>query len=928
VTRTWIALWSRGLRSEPARSLGVAVLVLVTVLIASSVPRVLARASDDSLHGEVASAASPVRNLELVQDGRIEAGDSDPLRLVDTAGIALESRFPAPLPAVIASDSAVVDTPLWHPSAGTPLDSVLNLRIQEGVDAHLRLDAGRLPTGATSLIPDPTPGASKDSQLTVVEGMMPSETAAKLQLPIGGRLILQPEPSDPLGASRGVRMAVDLVGTYQVNDPADPFWVDDPSVAHSYIYALRAQVEYVGGTILLAPEAYPALMSATRSSGLPMIYRWRSYVSAGALDADDLDSLASAIRRAETIYPPANPSLNAVGAFNGPDEMSPAALQTGLLGLVTSHQARWQSGATILTILWTGAGLVILASLALVAETIARRRQSALAVVGRRGASARQVAAAILSESAILVLPAAAIGVAAAVLLVPVRNQAPTVAVAGAVTIGAVTFIALASRRNRGAVGPERAVRSRRIGSGRLVAEALVVGLAIVGAVLLRGRTEVNPTAGTSATPGATVAAGADPFLAAAPALVGLAAGVIAVRLLPLVLGLVGRVAARGRGLTTVLGVRRAARDGGVAAVLVVALTASTVGAFASVLIDQLDAGARSAAWQTVGADFQVSGLAPYLAGFQAHPPAGVEAMAAVATVDVSLSTGGSRTLVALDPAEAEVVAQGTPADPEVPAEMLAPTATGPLPVIASTSTEGSSPITLGQTFSVRVGGIPVKVQAVAVRDGYPSVPPGRPFVVISSRQLAALPSFNLPAQTELLVRAPSVEIDAIQAAAAGQIGLTVQGRAATEAALSRAPAVEAVSLGILSAAIAVLVYGLLTIILAIALDTASRRRETARLQILGLSNRQTIGLVAVEFVPAVVVGVLAGVGLGLGLIGFVGPGLGLPAVLGVAQLQASSPDIGRLVGLAVLLLALIVCATLTATVVERQTQLATAVRD
>jgi len=83
-----------------------------------------------------------------------------------------------------------------------------------------------------------------------------------------------------------------------------------------------------------------------------------------------------------------------------------------------------------------------------------------------------------------------------------------------------------------------------------------------------------------------------------------------------------------------------------------------------------------------------------------------------------------------------------------------------------------------------------------------------------------------------------------------------------------------------------------------------------------------------VEFAPAVVVGVLAGVGLGLGLINFVGPGLGLPAVLGVAAVQASTPDIGRLVGLASATLALILGATLLSTLLERQTQLATAVRD
>jgi hypothetical protein len=43
---------------------------------------------------------------------------------------------------------------------------------------------------------------------------------------------------------------------------------------------------------------------------------------------------------------------------------------------------------------------------------------------------------------------------------------------------------------------------------------------------------------------------------------------------------------------------------------------------------------------------------------------------------------------------------------------------------------------------------------------------------------------------------------------------------------------------------------------------------------------------------------------------------------------QSSTPDIGRLVGLASATLALILGATLLSTVLERQTQLATAVRD
>ena len=185
-----------------------------------------------------------------------------------------------------------------------------------------------------------------------------------------------------------------------------------------------------------------------------------------------------------------------------------------------------------------------------------------------------------------------------------------------------------------------------------------------------------------------------------------------------------------------------------------------------------------------------------------------------------------------------------------------------------------------------------------------------------------------MPVETAVLARAPSLALAQLQADVTGFLGVTVQGQAATEATLRDAPAVVAVSIGVVGAAAAVLAYGLLTIVLAIALDTASRRRETARLQILGLSDRQTVALAMVEFAPVVVVGVIVGLGLGFGLISFVGPGLGLPAVLGVATLEPSTADVGRLLALATLTLALILAATLLSSVFERQTQLATAVRD
>ncbi len=920
----WIAVWSHELRSEPRWSLGVAALILVTALVASAVPRVLERASDGALRDEVAAAPSIVRDLELDQVGRIAPSSDDPLGAVEAAGAALELRYSAPIPSLVSAGSVVVDTPLWHVIAGTTLDTVLTLRIQQGVESHLKLVAGRLPTGASRTINDPTPGASPDSQLVLFETALSAQTADKLAVKVGGRLILSPEPSDPLAAHRSVRLALDIVGTYEVTDPADPYWLDDADVAHSRIYPLLNLVEYVRADALVAPTAYPPLMAATEAARLPMTYRWRSYIAPSGIDSSQLNALADALRRARTAFPPADPTLGNVSALAGPKEISPASLQTGLLGLLAAHQARWQSGATILTILWTGAGLVILASLALVAELIAHRRRAALALARRRGASRGQVGGAIVAEAIVLVVPATAVGAGLAIVVIPAQELGPTLAVAGALALAAIGLVAATSIRD-GAETAERRRAARRLGSGRLVAETLVVGLAVLGAVLLRHRGE-GPAAATPIGAG-PAPVGADPFLAAAPALVGLAVGIIAARLLPLLLGLIGAIAARRRGLVAALGLRRATRDRGVAAVLLVALTAAASGSFASVLIDQIDAGASSAAWQAVGADFQVTGSPDDLAAFQTKHLAGIAATASIALTDVAVSAGGDRTLISVDPTDAAAVGAGTPADPDWPSSMLGSSA-GPIPAIVSSNATGAPRISVGDLFSIRIDGDLVQLQVAATRDGYPAIPAGQAFVVISETQLAALHPTDVPAPSAVLVRAPSLSLPALQAAVADRPALTVQDRANLEAGLRNAPAVTAVSLGVLTAAIAVLGYGLLTVVLAITLETADRRRETARLHVLGLSTRQATGLILVEFAPALIIGVVAGIGLGLGLIGFVGPGLGLPAVLGVVSLESAPPDIARLALLGTLTLALIAAATLLSTVFERQTQLATAARE
>src|SRR4029079_8549239 len=85
------------------------------------------------------------------------------------------------------------------------------------------------------------------------------------------------------------------------------------------------------------------------------------------------------------------------------------------------------------------------------------------------------------------------------------------------------------------------------------------------------------------------------------------AAGLILVRLVPIPLRLLGRVAARGRGLVPVLAMRHAAQGGTTTAVLIVLLLAASIGAFSTAALVHLERAGAASSWQEVGAPFRVT---------------------------------------------------------------------------------------------------------------------------------------------------------------------------------------------------------------------------------------------------------------------------------------------------------------------------------
>src|SRR5690606_32287473 len=241
-----------------------------------------------------------------------------------------------------------------------------------------------------------------------------------------------------------------------------------------------------------------------------------------------------------------------------------------------------------------GAGL-----LALVAATAGNRRREELALLRARGGSWPTLLHRCLAEAALVVLPAAALGWLLHLpvpgrsdpALVPGLGAAPVTVAAGALLLVAVV-LALGGRAR-----PVAAQRSELVHYPpvRITIEVAVVLLAGVGVLVLHQR-------------GLTRVGGADPYLAMVPVLIGAAAGLLALRLHPWPLRLLGLLTARRPGVVAFLGLARASRAAPVTALpMVVLVLAVAVGGFSGAVYQAIDAGRQAVAVQAVGAHARVA---------------------------------------------------------------------------------------------------------------------------------------------------------------------------------------------------------------------------------------------------------------------------------------------------------------------------------
>jgi putative ABC transport system permease protein len=868
-----LVLAVRRFRDGRAPVLGLVLLVLVTAACAAATPRVLDRVADDALRAEVANATPFQRNIQLVQERGYDAGpDDDPMSVVRTAGERLEAQMAGRIRDLFSYRTYVVDSGRWTVLNDTVDPAFVRLRVQQDAEQRIRIVAGHLPTTDVRVVTQDRPDPEDDLRIVVLQVALSVESLDRVGLKVGDTLSLEPDATDRLVGRGGepVTTMVDVVGSFTVDDERDPYWVEDAALVRP-TYRISGDNDLVDMTALVASAAYREMTTGANPGFTPFRYTWHYFVDRDRLESERLDGLLVDLRRLESTFP--STGGNAVEAGT--------SLQSGLLLLLEGERARWASAVAVLAVVGLGPAAVGLAALALIGVFVMQRRRPALALGRARGASSGQLLAAVTLEGLIVSLPPAVLAALLAFVLVPTGPRQLTIAAAVAVAI-ATTILLVAAGASTALATPRGPGRDlpvvRRPGPRRLAIEGLVVALAVIGAFLLRER----GIRGASST---SELAGADPFIALVPALAGIAAGIVAVRLLPIPMLLLSRLAAIRRDLVPVLALRRVTRGGTSGPVLVVLMATATIGAFSGATLVHLDRAAEAVAWEEIGAPYRVEGTGPLPLAFDPLELPGVTAAAGQFQVSSVVATRFlPLQFVAIDTAEFQRVVEGTAGDGLFPPEMVGPSEQ-PIPAIVSRQlTTGTEGVGVGGLFDLVVEGYRITFRVVEVRESFPTLSSNQTFVVASRDQLRALRSNGggLRSITAYYLRAPDDAADGIrEALPRAAPGATLASRAERTASIETSPTVEALVAGVTAAAFVAFAYAALAVSAALALAGAARAIEVAHLRTLGLTRREAVGLVIVEHGPTIIIAFVGGVALGLGLFALLREGLGLAALVG-----------------------------------------------
>ncbi|MFF3852771.1 hypothetical protein [Micromonospora sp. NPDC002575] len=871
----------RRVRAFAGQFLLLGLLALVAALLVTAVPRTADRLAEQGLREHVAGRPAAERDLTLTAPELPAGGGGVVTPVTADRGQELD-RLQAGLPEAVReavqSRWFLAETALSR-LTGPDLAAknylvVARLRAASGVTGAATLTEGRWPAEAV--------GAAQP-----VEVALAADTARKLNLRAGSRL--------RFSGADGESLPLLVAGVFEPVRTGDGVWNTLPS-------ALRV-TEPAGDA---EPYEMVALTSdagldAAIATGVPVRFSWRYRL--GGLDVAGLGAVIDGVRRLERT-PPAGLSVT-------------QAVDVPLRQFLDAVSA----ARTLLAVIAAGMFATVAGLIVLAARLAARRREAEFALLVARGGAPTSGAWRSLAESALVVPPAAALGWLLGRLL-PGSAAAGTdwlVLVAAAL---ATLALPLATLGRSALPGGRRDLSGRRAGGRRLTLELLVVALAVLAAFLIRRR---------GLSPGSV-----DPLLVSVPVLLAVAAAVLALRLYPWPLRLLGRVAARTRGSVTFLGVAGASRSAATGPVVVVVVAVATA-AFCGIVAGGIEAGRDRTATIAVPASALVDGerLAPdtgaalrRLPGVRRSTPVLRESALRVADargVDAGLA---AVTVLLVDGPGLADTARDAGVAVSVPPVLRAGRSPGPAPALVSPGLAAElAHAGLDGTARVAVQGYAQPFRVADTADRFPLVPPDVDrFVVLPWQALpeplssglaasgpsapgpaspspsapgpgTAGPGASGPVPTAFLVSGDGLDVETLRRAgdegqrryqtggsfAAGERprGAEVTTWQGARQQLGGGGANGLLVFGFAAGAAGGAAFGLLAIAFAVLAGARTRGQVLSRLRTLGLSRRQWRGLLLVELTPLVAAALLTGALTGALLPVLLTPALGLAAFTG-----------------------------------------------
>lgn len=894
-------LFLRRLRLEPGAPLAMLALVFVTCFVFAALPRLFNGFADDGLRYEVARAYPLAGNVRALEWGR----RADPVQAVADRAAGVQQELPPSLRGLVDTRTFVVRSSRYVLQPGEDVPEVealgrwLTVRVQSGVRPHVRLVAGRLPDVSTvrvrARMPDPDlvsafgsrriPGLAAVKEVPLLEVALSTENARLLRMQVGDRAVVTPDLADVAVQRAPLRevqpLAVEVVGLFAVENPQSPFWFADRTLASPDVTRSQDLTwTYVYGHALTSADGYARVLAATRP--LPLAYEFRYFVEAERIDASQLDRLGDEVAGLETRYAGAGPFERRV--------------ETELATVLDGYSAARSQAETLLAVAVIGLLACALANIGLLGALSYDRRRRETGLSRTRGASPRHVLGAQAVEGLLLAVPAGLAGYAAAGLVIEDRGSSLSVWLVLAVIAGTVALLVAAiagvARRPLGPPGRDDVVLTRP-SPRRLVVEGLVVITAVLGVFLVRRRS-LEASDGD---------ASFDPYLAGVPVLLALAGGIVALRLYPLAIAGVARLARRARGVPLHLGLSRAARQPDLsAAPLLVLVLALAIATFSSAMLSTLEAGQNRTAWRAIGAELRID--APARESLPPRLVSRLQSSGHVARAYVQDAGVGADAepalLLALDlPAYERILADSPAAIGLPPGLRRPPPVPGVVPALVS------RPWPLGGFFQVELPEEQIGFVGVAERASFPGVPPETPFAVVP---LQALEQATGPlAANRLYVRGASAA--AVQEAVEEDApGAAVGSRSAVVANLRASPLVENVLRAFRAAIVLAALYAFLTVALMALLVARSSARDLALVRTMGGSSRNIVALAAVELAPLVAAALVLGIGLGIAIPHLIAPGLDLSFYTG----DSSNPIAGPWLPAAALAVGLLVLVSAT----------------